>query len=63
MVSSEMTEIIGMCERVIVMAEGRVTAELIELNFRRKELWQPVQRPRRRLDEGGEPWIRMRNLR
>jgi ABC-type sugar transport system ATPase subunit len=27
MVSSEMPEIIGMCDRVIVMAEGRITGE------------------------------------
>lgn len=35
MVSSEMNEVIGMCDRVIVMSEGRVTAE-----FTHKEITQ-----------------------
>ena len=28
MISSEMPEIIGMCDRVIIMSRGRVTGEL-----------------------------------
>ena len=38
MVSSEMTEIIGMCDRVIVMAEGRVTAELDRTEFSQERI-------------------------
>lgn len=38
MVSSEMTEIIGMCDRVIVMAEGRVTAELDRKEFSQERI-------------------------
>jgi ABC-type sugar transport system ATPase subunit len=30
MISSELTEVIGMADRVIVMREGRVTGELID---------------------------------
>ena len=28
MISSEMPEILGMCDRIVVMCEGRVTGEL-----------------------------------
>lgn len=38
MVSSEMTEIIGMCDRVIVMAEGRVTAEMDKAEFSQERI-------------------------
>lgn len=38
MVSSEMTEIIGMCDRVIVMAEGRITAELEKNEFSQERI-------------------------
>ena len=29
MISSEMPEILGMCDRIVVMCEGRVTGELL----------------------------------
>jgi rhamnose transport system ATP-binding protein len=29
MISSEMPEILGMCDRIVVMCEGRVTGELM----------------------------------
>ncbi|OCG74351.1 sugar ABC transporter ATP-binding protein [Microbacterium sediminis] len=38
MVSSEMTEIIGMCDRAIVMREGRVTGELGREDLREENL-------------------------
>ena len=37
MISSEMTEIIGMCDRVIIMRQGRVTGEVA-----REELFENV---------------------
>lgn len=37
MISSEMTEIIGMCDRVIIMRQGRITGEVA-----REELYENV---------------------
>lgn len=38
MVSSEMQEIIGMCDRVLVMAEGHVSGEFDRANFSQKKI-------------------------
>lgn len=38
MVSSEMPEIIGMCDRVLVMAEGRITGEFERKDFSQERI-------------------------
>ena len=38
MISSEMTELIGMCDRIVVMCRGGVTGEVIREDFSQEKL-------------------------
>ena len=38
MVSSEMTEVIGMCDRVLVMSEGRLNGEFMREEFTQERI-------------------------
>ena len=38
MISSELPELIGMCDRIYVMAEGRVTGELENRDFTQENI-------------------------
>ena len=38
MISSEMTELIGMCDRIVVMCRGSVTGEVIREDFSQEKL-------------------------
>jgi inositol transport system ATP-binding protein len=40
MISSEMPELLGMCDRIYVMSSGRITAELQRSNFSQELIMQ-----------------------
>ena len=46
MISSELPEIIGMCDRVVVMREGVVTGELAGAGPPRRRSWTSPRRIR-----------------
>ena len=40
MISSELPEILGVCDRILVMCEGKVTAELENQNLKEEDVIQ-----------------------
>jgi len=53
MISSEMPEMLGMCDRVVVMCEGRVTGELSHAEATQEKILELAMAKHRQAEEGG----------